>query len=276
MPAYAPSVSSSAIPEKQETVLPIPLFDANVSLGRSGQRQPMAFIDAPGLREVMASHGIERVLVYHAAAVRGDVVAANRRLLVDIEGEPDVEPCWVLLPPSTLEMGNPEELVDELLSSGVRCVRIFPRVHNYQVRLRVLGGLLSHLSEWRIPVFIDFDIVHWSERYIDWDGIDEICTAFPELPVILVRPGLMVDRDLYALLENHPNLYLETSYYFAHQGLRALASRFGAQRMIFGSGMPTYAPGAAIATLTYSGLSRHDQELVGSKNLMRLLQGVCQ
>ena len=274
MAAWSPRKHTPATTNEDRVTKAISLFDCNVSLGRSAQRQPLAFIDLPGLRATMVSHGIDRVLVYPMAAVRGDILAANRRLLAEIEGEPEIEPCWILLPSSTLEMGDPKEVVHEFSSSGVRCGRIFPRTHNYQVRLRVLDGLLRQMSDRRIPVFIDFDIVHWSERYIDWDGIDEICTEFPALPVILVRPGLMMERDLYALLEKHSNLYLETSYYFGHQGLRALAKRFGAQRMIFGSGMPTYAPGAAIATLTYSGLSRADQEMIGSGNLMRLLQAV--
>jgi predicted TIM-barrel fold metal-dependent hydrolase len=274
MPASSTSTSTLASPDRDPAATTVPLFDGNAFLGRSGQRQPSAFVDVPGLRAAMSAYDLDQVLVYHAAAVRGDVMAANRRLLAEIEGLPDIHPCWVVLPPTALEMGQPQELVSELLAQGVRAVRCFPRAHGYQVRTRVLGDLLQCLARHRVPLYLDFDVVHWTDLFIDWDGLDQICGAFPELPVVLVRPGLMVDRDLYALLARHPNLYIETSYYFVHQGLRALAARFGAGRMVFGTGMPAFAPGPAIATLAYSGLSREEQELVGAGNLQRLLEGV--
>lgn len=253
---------------------PVQLFDANVSVGRSATRQPSAYVDVDGLRGEMDALGLQRALVYHSAAVKSDTLAANRLLLSEVRGDPRIVPCWVALPPSTGELPPPAQWVAELLTGGVRAARCFPRAHGYQVRQRVLGGLLEALAAHRVPLLLDYEVMHWTERVWEWDHIDEICAAYPALPLILVRPGLMLDRDLYPLLERHANLHVETSYYFAHQGLRALAARFGAERLVWGSGMPTYAPGAAIALLTYSGLTDEQQRLVGGGNLERLLREV--
>lgn len=253
---------------------PVPLFDANVSVGRLATRQPSAWVDVDGLRGEMDTLGLQGALVYHSAAVKSDTLTANRLLLGEVRGDPRIVPCWVALPPSTGELPPPAEWVAELLAGGGRAVRCFPRAHGYQVRQRVLGPLLEELAVHHLPLLLDYEVVHWSERVWEWDHILQICTAYPSLPLILVRPGLMLDRDLYPVLERAANLYLETSYYFPHQGLRALAARFGAERMIWGSGMPTYAPGAAIALLTYSGLTYEQQGLVGSGNLQRLLAEV--
>jgi predicted TIM-barrel fold metal-dependent hydrolase len=222
----------------------------------------------------MASHSLDQALVYHESAMRGDVDAANRRLLDMIAGEPTIHACWVMLPPATREMGEPPLLVQGMISLGVRAVRLFPRLHGYQMRTRFLSALLQPLEQRRLPVFVDYGIVHWADRFIDWDGIEEICQAYLDLPVILVRPGLMLDRELYAMLEQNANLHIETSYYFVHQGLRPLVERFGPTRALFGSGMPTFAPGAAIAVLTYSGLPFDQQALIGGGNLVALLEGV--
>jgi predicted TIM-barrel fold metal-dependent hydrolase len=253
---------------------PAPLFDCNAHLGRVAQHQPSAYVDVPGLRATMGAHGLNQVLVYHDSAVRGDVDAANRRLLGMIAGEPTIHPCWVMLPPATREMTEPALLVREMISLGVRAVRLFPRLHGYQMRTRFLDELLQPLERQRVPVFVDYSIVHWADRFIDWDGIEEICQTYLDLPVVLVRPGLMLDRELYAMLEQNTNLYIETSYYFVHQGLRPLVERFGPTHTLFGTGMPAFAPGAAIAVLTFSGLPCAEQALIGSGNLHALLEEV--
>jgi len=248
------------------------LFDANVSLGRPAVRQPSAFTDAAGLADTMAACGISAALVYNPAALNADLVAANLRLLTETDIERGICPAWVLLPPDTHEMAPPTAVVADMLRRGVRAARLMPRAHGYAVRERNLGSLLGCLSEHRVPVLLDFGLSAWGDRiHIDWDGVHEICAAFPALPVVLIRLGLMVDRDLYPLLARHENLYVETSYYFGHRGLQALAARFGAQRLIFGTGMPVYAPGPPIAALAYSGLSVAEQQMVAGGNLERLL-----
>ena len=50
-----------------------------------------------------------------------------------------------------------------------------------------------------------------------------------------------------------------------------MAARVGPERLLFGTGMPMYAPGPAITLLTYSGLSQAEKSLVGAGNLRRLL-----
>ena len=251
------------------------LFDANACLGRPPVRQPSAFTDAAGLAAAMSACGVSAALVYSPAAINADLVAANQRLLAETDVERGIHPAWVLLPPGTGEMDSPVTLVNEMMQRGVRAARLMPRAHGYAVRVRTLGPLLERLAEHRIPVLLDFGLSAWGDRtHIDWDGVHEICTAFPVLPVALIRLGLMVDRELYPMLAHHENLYVETSYYFGHRGLQALVARVGARRLIFGTGMPVYAPGPPIATLNYSGLSAIEQQMVASGNLERLLQEV--
>jgi predicted TIM-barrel fold metal-dependent hydrolase len=251
------------------------VFDANVYLGWPAVRQPGAFTDAAGLTAAMVANGIDSALVYHPAAINADLADANLRLVSEAAAMPNIHAAWVLLPPGTGEIAAPAILVADMLRRGVRAARLMPRAHGYAVRVRTLGPLLECLAEHRIPALLDFGLSAWGDRtHIDWDGVHEICTAFPALPVVLIRLGLMVDRDLYPMLAHHENLYVETSYYFGHRGLQALVARFGARRLIFGTGMPVYAPGPPIATLAYSGLSSIEQQMVASGNLERLLQEV--
>ena len=45
-------------------------------------------------------------------------------------------------------------------------------------------------------------------------------------------------RVLLPLLDRHPNLACDLSYFAAHQGVEVVVRRFGAGRLLFGTGMP--------------------------------------
>jgi uncharacterized protein len=89
-----------------------------------------------------------------------------------------------------------------------------------------------------------------------------------------VRPDISSGRRLFALLERCPNLYLETSYYTVHQGLAEVCRLFGAQRILFGSGLPVRAAGPTITALMYQALEEHERRLIAADNLARLLSEV--
>jgi len=106
---------------------------------------------------------------------------------------------------------------------------------------------------------------------VDWAGLEWMLRTFPDLPVILPRLGQAVDRLLLALMPRYANLYLEISYYVGHGALTRLVRLVGAEQLLFGTGMPVYAPGPAITLLTYSGLDATAQQLIGRDNLRRLV-----
>jgi predicted TIM-barrel fold metal-dependent hydrolase len=101
-----------------------------------------------------------------------------------------------------------------------------------------------------------------------------ICKTFSDLPVILVREGIGSTRYLYPMLERLPNLFLEVSYYQASGGLSSVARRFGAGRLLFGTGLPEYSAGPAVAMLYHADLSAEEKKLVAGDNLRHLLGAV--
>ena len=86
------------------------------------------------------------------------------------------------------------------------------------------------------------------------------------------QPGS--NRRLFPLLEQYPNLYIETSYYVVHRGIELICRHFGAERLLFGTGLPQRAPGPAITALSYSQISDQERALIASGNLRRLLAEV--
>ena len=57
-----------------------------------------------------------------------------------------------------------------------------------------------------------------------------------------------------------------------HNGIKEICSRYGAERVIFGSGAPENSVAAAVSLVRYSDISDEEEELIASGNLLKLLE----
>lgn len=256
----------------------VPLFDAHCSIGRRRMKRPWHFTTVAELIAEMDYHGIEWALVHHATAQEYHPNVGNELLLKELQGQPRLVPCWVLLPPGTEEMPprvrGPDGQVREthhrpvawMMQRGVRAARIAPKAHGWSLIERTAWELFTALAQHRIPTFIDAAQISWSE-------LDAVCTAFPELCIVLTETGYRLNRDLFPALAKHRNIFIEISRYEVHRGMEEICEKFGARRLLFGTGMPEYAPGCPITMLASANISKHDKELIANGNLSRLLKG---
>jgi len=244
-------------------------FDCNASFGFRKVMEPGSFYLREELAKKMRYYGIGRALVYHAMAREYDAASGNRKLMDEIKGIPEFVPLWVIMPHHTGEFPDPEKLKQLMKENEVRAATIFPAVseHNYSMEEWCCGELLSMLETCRVPLFISLD-------QTDWNEINRLCSAYPELRLVITNVNYRIDRLLYPLLERHPNLYVETSGYKNHRGIEEICSRFGAGRLLFGSGMPVYSGGAAVASILYSEIGEEEKKKIAGRNLEMLLEGV--
>jgi len=247
------------------------IFDANCMLGRRSIHTPLGTpITAPQLVAEMDRLGIGEALVYHGMALDGHPAEGNARLMREIDGHSRLHPCWVLLP-NIGEMPAPAELIAQMKAQNVRAARLCPVRHRYLLTQANVGDLLAVLEAARIPLFVDFDMVRWSEEKTDWRGLDDLCARYPQLPFIVVGEGMGAPRRVFPLWQRHHNLYLETSYYQVHQGLSDVAQRFGAGRLLFGSGLPERAPGPPLTLLRHDFLDDAESTAISGSTLRHLL-----
>jgi predicted TIM-barrel fold metal-dependent hydrolase len=57
------------------------------------------------------------------------------------------------------------------------------------------------------------------------------------------------------------------------EGIRDLAEIYGADRLIYGSGFPTFDYGSSMLQLKHSGLPDEEVQKIAGKNLLNLLKG---
>ena len=108
----------------------------------------------------------------------------------------------------------------------------------------------------------------------DWQGIDWLCGAYPDLRVVLLNTGYRVLRPLFALLDAHSDLYLDMSTLSNFFGIETACARFGAERLVFGSGEPRIEGAGPVSALNYTALTDAELKGISSGNLERLLEEV--
>lgn len=244
-------------------------FDSNCSVGRRGIVHAGSFCTVEELVGRMKNYGIAKALVHHAMAREYDPGTGNRMLLEEIRIYPSLIPVWVVMPHYTGEFPRPVEWVEGAIQSGVRAVRIFPSVsdQNFCVEEWNCGEMLRIIEKHKMPLLIDMDQLGWNEMH-------GLLSRHPGLKVLLTNAGYRIDRNLYRLLELHKNLFLETSGYKVFNGIEEICSRFGAHRLVFGSGMPVFSGAASVSMIHYAQISEKDRRRIFYENLEELLEGV--
>lgn len=231
------------------------LFDANVRLGHSGVYGELA-LDSAGLIREMDRFGIQQALVSHFAAEEYDAAEGNRALVSELNAR--FTPAWAALP----ELG----FIERLPAHRPFAVRLSycAQKHNFSSSVWCSGELYEYLQSHSVLTLI-------AREAIEWDVLAQVLTSFPRLPVLLLETGYRADRYLFSLFRQHPNLYIDTSTYVAHRQLESFVDRYGPERLLFGSRLPLYTPGAALAVLATARISEEAKLLIAGGTLRRLL-----
>ncbi len=251
-------------------------FDCNTRIGRPARPSPGAFHTKKGLLAEMDYLGISEALVYHVDALGSSV--GNTQLLDEINGETRLHGCWILPPHYQVDFPDPASTVDEMLNHGVTVARIVPPYYHANIVADwASGGLFQALEAHRVPLMIAGSQLgkHPDDTRPGYSAqnVYDICTTYPRLPVVIVHLNWSATRILIPLMKACPNLLVEISYYSSHRGVEFLAQHFGAERILFGTGMPETGR-VALAMVTYAAVSAAERQLIAGGNLRALLAQV--
>ena len=246
-------------------------FDINCMLGPTNTNREPSFRSAPELLSEMDRLGIEDALVYSSLSRFAHPADGNARLMEEICDEPRLHPCWVGMPPGTNELPEPETFVAQMLAQNVRALRLLPTAHRYPLLEETLRPLLRALNGARIPLLIDTDRAGWSEIKLDWREIFEIARRYPDLPLVLVREGGATARALYSVWEQYSNIYLDASYIQESRVIDEIATRFGPDKLLFGSGFPRFDAGGPLASILGASVDVETKSAIAGNNARCLL-----
>ena len=231
------------------------IMDANVYLGHSGTNGALA-LEAPKLMLEMDRFGIRRALVSHFAALEYDALEGNRALARD--ANPRFLPAW--------SVSTDRSSIDDLKRRSPRAVRLWFGAlhHNFSSSPWCSGELMEYLQDAGVLAVI-------SRPEIEWDALASLLQNFPRLKLLLLDIGYRSDRYLFPLLQQHSQLYFDTSMYFGHRQLESFLETHGPDRIVFGSRLPLYTPGAALMVLGTARIGDEVRLKVAGETLRRIL-----
>lgn len=232
--------------------------------------------NAESLLAAMDRAGIVRAIVWHVSQLDLDPTTGNALLAKAIAPHTRLYGSWTILPTQTGEMDGPDEWMNRAYDARVRVLRAFPAVNRYLLRAQVVGDILSAAVRRRFPLMLSLTRgAGGASNAKQWEDIYSLLAEFPDLTVIFgdlhVWPD---DRHFRPLIEKYPRTFIEISNYVADGGIESFVKRYGAGRMLFGSGYPDCYHGSSMLHLAHAEISGADKAAIASGNLERLLSEV--
>ncbi len=241
------------------------LIDADALLGR----HPRVDV-GPGTPRQLLSRmdtvGIAAAVVGHTASWLHDPAAGNELVLELVADEPRLSPAWVMLPPHSGETGPVGKFVAAALERGVAAVRLYPADHGYDLAGGDCASMLGALAEAGLPVLLN-------AGQADWATVETVSTAHPDLSIVVGQVGYRTLRAMAGVLSRTDNVFVGLANLASHCGLEWLVARFGARRLVFGTGALERDPAEAVTRLLWSELDDAAVVAIGAANLRALTAG---
>ena len=243
------------------------LFDCNCSFGIPGIPVFRIARNASELIEEMDFCGIDNALVQHASMRFDSPIIGNDRI---IEGIKDKRlrllPVWTIIPFQTGELPKPEIFIKKMKDAGVKVLWSFPNEHRYALDGCTFAELFKFMIEYQIPLFVKDSL----------DKLGTLLDSFPKLKVVAVNQGPVngIERYLRPLIEKYPNLYIDTSCYVGAYSIEDFCSKYGPDRLLFGTAFPINCSGGSILQLLQSNIPDSYKESIAHGNIEHILKEV--
>jgi predicted TIM-barrel fold metal-dependent hydrolase len=236
------------------------IFDNNITIGRTKQEKtenhsPEAVIS------IMDRHGIDKALCTHTLSEDTSIRRGEALLLRLTEPFRDRLEIKTVTNPL---LETPAELFRRMSQSGSRSIKIFTGKFGLSWIDEVFGELFSACNENRIPVWVDYG-------QADWRGAADTLRNYPNLPLVICNSRYNFFNMMTMMMQRYRNLYLDASRFNIFNGYSVLKKTVGLDRILFGTALPKYSPGAPLNFLKNSGLQENEIAGVLGKNLESLL-----
>jgi len=243
----------------------IDFVDANCMIGRPVVQREGSLKNTEDLMKLMQDCGVVKALVYHSVARESDMLMGNSLLEQEIKGKDCFLKQWLVMPNIWEEFINPDVLLKQMRDQNVCSVRLLPKLYGYSLKRYASGELIDALTACKVPLFLE------QSQLSSWDELYEFCQEYPKSKVVLCNTGYRCLRGLVPVLSACKNLYVETSTFLVHNGIKEFCRHFGAERMIFGAGTPEASMAAAVAQICYAEIAEEEKQLIASGNILNLL-----
>jgi predicted TIM-barrel fold metal-dependent hydrolase len=255
------------------------IIDTNAYLGPFAFRQ-IRHNTAEGLLRLMDAKRIDKACVSSAAAITyRNVQSGNEELAEAVAAHRDrLIPFAVINP---FYAGWRDDLEACHKEFGMKGLRLYPKWHNYALTDSCCLDLIDAATERGMPVSIPFRAEDNRQR--SWLVDVKDVTAAEIVPLVKAKP-----KAKFLLLNGvgfsgsplgNPKSGLPANYWIEISRLSVvmgnelgkLAGTLGADRIVFGTGMPFNAPDPSLVKMEVAGLGEADKQKIFAQNAAGLL-----
>lgn len=239
-------------------------FDANGSFGNGARFNPN-YNSAADLLAHMDRLGISKSLVWNIAARDYNAMWGNKRLMEDIKaaGAGDrLIPAFAVSPVMLYEKGTMDELIKEMESNQIRAIRISPNIIGHSIKQ--IEPVIREIQRFKPVLFFDC----WES--LQTNELSDLSAKFPDIPMVLMQGMWIHLLTILDLMWRRDNIFIDTSWLHTPHTIEMIIQKFGANRMVFGTGYKSH-NGASVAALLHADITESDRELIAHKNLEALL-----
>ena len=240
-------------------------FDADCGVGNAIKIYP----DVKELFSDMDYYGVEKALVRHNNINNG-ILSTNKITAEYMKEDAGhrLAGVWCLLPDSCNELPEPDVFFDQMSKNRIKALTLSPMCHHYLPRRIVIGKIMDAALERKIPILL-------SAFSGEWDKLYDFLAEFPKNIYIFAGDSGKWgnDRNVRPLFEQYEHFHFTTAGYWIPEGIADMAHKYGAERILYGSGYPRYNQGNGMLQIKHSGLKDDEVAKIAGLNLEKLLKG---
>ncbi|MEK7405259.1 MAG: amidohydrolase family protein [Acidobacteriota bacterium] len=255
------------------------MIDVNAYLGHFAFRQ-LRHNTAAGLLRLMDSRRIERAVVSSASAITyRNAQSGNEEVAAEVKAQSDRLLAFAVISP--FYAGWQDDLKACHEEFGMKGLRLYPRWHNYRLSDPACLELVNAAAERKMVVSIPIRVEDRRQRSwlvdvpdVELEEIAGLVKACPRAQFILVNGTGFVGSALGRKQSGLPaNYFIEISRLAAvlANEIGQLVTNLGAERVVFGTGMPFNYPDPAVLKLEVLEASEDVKDAIRRRNAAKLL-----
>ncbi|MDR0476029.1 MAG: amidohydrolase [Treponema sp.] len=220
-----------------------------------------------GLLESGRRGGIERFVVFSAAAVPGQVQAINNYIASVCREHCQFTGFGTL----HKDMENPLDEIERLIGLGLKGIKLHPDMQRFNIDDGAMMNIYASL-EGRLPVV--FHTGDYRHSFSHPSRLARVLDNFPKLCAIAAHFGGWSVFDIAYDYFRSRSCYFDVSSSLSFIGPRRAAElirAYGAGRFLFGSDYPMWDPAACLEEFMGMELSDLEREQILSKNAGHIL-----
>lgn len=216
------------------------------------------------IKQMCRDNGIVSCALYCRDRSGMTVQQMNEQTLRLCRGTADV-PVLRLLPASfPSEAYTPEEL-RRLADVDKAAFRIHPQLDASPLKEWMFPGVFAMLEQTQAPLLISLEETNM-------DDLVALKTRYPSLRLVLTNTTQWMNRQYVQFTKTFPDVYLDLSNVIEYYGYESLIEAVGADRLLFGTGVPDKEPYDKMYQLLFSDLSQEQREQIAFRNFERIIE----